>query len=266
MHQPLERTILAEGRHVRLVRQGHWEYAERTRWAGAVLVLAVTDEGNLLLTEQYRIPVGCRVIELPAGIAGDILGQEDEALVTAAFRELLEETGYQAREMSLLTTGPTSAGLSNEIITIFRATGLAKVAPGGGEGSESIEVHEVPLERAAAWLEERSRQGVLVDPKVYAGFYFAERVQTTKDTDTRKAKSAMATIVTIDEAQANLAEIIHQLAAGDEIIITENQQPVAKLLIPPKPVKRRQPGRCKGMITLLVEDDEHLDGFKEYMP
>ena len=76
----------------------------------------------------------------------------------------------------------------------------------------------------------------------------------------------METTVRIDEAQAKLAELIHRLAPGDEIIITENQQPVAKLVSQSKPLQRREPGRCKGMITLLVEDEEHLEGFKEYMP
>jgi len=76
----------------------------------------------------------------------------------------------------------------------------------------------------------------------------------------------MATTVSIDEAQAKLADLIHRLAPGEEIVITENQQPVAKLVSQHQPPRRREPGRCKGMITLLVEDDEHLEGFKEYMP
>ena len=76
----------------------------------------------------------------------------------------------------------------------------------------------------------------------------------------------MGATISIDEAQDRLAELIHCLAPGDEIIITENQQPVAKLLSQSKPPERREPGRCKGMITLLVEDEEHLEGFKEYMP
>ncbi len=75
----------------------------------------------------------------------------------------------------------------------------------------------------------------------------------------------MGTTISIDEAQTNLAKLIHQLPPGEEIIITENQQPVAKLVGQNRPLRRRQPGRCKGMISLLIEDDEHLEGFKEYM-
>lgn len=73
--------------------------------------------------------------------------------------------------------------------------------------------------------------------------------------------------ITLEEAQAKLKDFIHQLAPGDEIIITENQQAVAKLVSEnPQQRKPRVPGLGKGMITLLVEDDEHLEGFAEYMP
>lgn len=77
----------------------------------------------------------------------------------------------------------------------------------------------------------------------------------------------MSATITVEEAQAKLKEIIHQLAPGEEVVITENQQPVAKLVGElASPRKPRQAGRCKGMITLLVEDDEHLKDFAEYMP
>ena len=77
----------------------------------------------------------------------------------------------------------------------------------------------------------------------------------------------MSTTIPIDEAQAKLKELIHQLVPGEEVIIVENHHPVAKLV--GEPAKQRQPrvpGNCKGMIQLLVEDDEHLEGFNEYMP
>ena len=75
----------------------------------------------------------------------------------------------------------------------------------------------------------------------------------------------MAT-VTIQEAQAKLPDLIHQLKPGDEVVITENNQPVAKLVGEQPPQRKpRVAGNCKGMITLLVEDDEHLADFKEYM-
>lgn len=76
----------------------------------------------------------------------------------------------------------------------------------------------------------------------------------------------MSATITVEEAQAKLKDIIHQLAPGDTIIITENQRPVARLRSEPAHVRPpRRPGNCKGMITLLVEDDEHLQGFADYM-
>ncbi|HEX4000846.1 MAG TPA: hypothetical protein VHX65_20025, partial [Pirellulales bacterium] len=63
---------LASGKYLRLLAQAHWEFAERVNATGAVVIVAMTDERKLLLVEQYRIPVGCRVIELPAGLVGDV--------------------------------------------------------------------------------------------------------------------------------------------------------------------------------------------------
>jgi antitoxin (DNA-binding transcriptional repressor) of toxin-antitoxin stability system len=78
----------------------------------------------------------------------------------------------------------------------------------------------------------------------------------------------MATI-TIEEAQAKLPDLIHQLAPGEELLITENHQPIAKLVggaPKPKAELRPPPGLGKGCITILAEDDEYLQDFAEYMP
>ncbi len=77
----------------------------------------------------------------------------------------------------------------------------------------------------------------------------------------------MSTTVTMEEAHAKLPDLVAHLAGGDELIITQDDKPVARLVREtPPPRQPRQPGSCKGMITLLVEDDEHLEGFAEYMP
>ncbi len=79
----------------------------------------------------------------------------------------------------------------------------------------------------------------------------------------------MSATITIEDAQANLRELIHKLAPGQEVIITENQQPVAKLVnAPMKPATglRPPPGLGKGFITVISDDEEHLKDFKEYMP
>lgn len=167
--------LLYEGRFLRLVAKDGWEWVERVNTTGAVVIAAVTEAGQLVLTEQYRIPLAARVIELPAGLVGDVAGTEQEEMAEAARRELLEETGYQADRLEFLTEGPSSAGLATEVYSLFLARRARRVAPGGGEGAEDIQVHVVPLENVHAWLAERRQGGVLVDPKVYTGLYFATR-------------------------------------------------------------------------------------------
>ena len=73
----------------------------------------------------------------------------------------------------------------------------------------------------------------------------------------------MSTTVELHEARTKLKDLISQLGPDDEIVITENSQPIARLLAP-KP--RPQFGGCKGMLTIVQEDDEHLEDFQEYMP
>ena len=168
-------TTLFAGKFLALIKEGHWEYAERTNATGAAIILAVTDDQKLLLVEQYRIPVHRRTIELPAGIIGDEPGSSDEAHADAARRELLEETGFEAGQIEALTHGPASSGLTSETVTLFLATKLRRVSAGGGVAHEDITVHEVPQAEVHAWLEARVKAGLLVDPKVYAGLYFLGR-------------------------------------------------------------------------------------------
>lgn len=78
----------------------------------------------------------------------------------------------------------------------------------------------------------------------------------------------MATI-TIEDAQANLMDLIHHLRPGDEVTITENNQNVARLVIDApktKPGQRPPPGLGKGFISVVSDDDEHLKDFADYMP
>ena len=73
--------------------------------------------------------------------------------------------------------------------------------------------------------------------------------------------------VSLQEAENKLSELIHQLKPGDELIITENDQPVAKLIPHAPPARKpRRPGSAKGKLAIHREDDEHLEDFREYMP
>jgi len=162
---------LGEGRFLRLLRRGRWEFVERTNAHAVVAMLAITKGNEILIVEQYRPAVRRRVIELPAGLVGDVDGDTD--LVRAARRELVEETGFRARALERLVELPSSAGLTSETTVLYRCTGLRRVGEGGGDETENITVHAVPLDRAAAWLARRVRRGALVDAKVYAGLYHA---------------------------------------------------------------------------------------------
>ncbi len=174
--------LLYEGRHLRLLRLGHWEYAERVRARAAVVVIAVTPDGALLLVEQYRPPVAARVIELPAGLVGDEAQFEAEDYLAAARRELLEETGHEAESLAIVGEGPVSPGLSNEHIVLVRAWNLRRVADGGGVDDEQIIVHEVPLSSLPQWLAALPARGIVVDAKVHAGLWFAHQNPTPSET------------------------------------------------------------------------------------
>src|ERR1041385_6613439 len=141
---PTAKTTLCAGKFLALVKEGRWEYVDRIGATGAAIIVAVTEEQKLLLVEQYRIPVHGRTIELTAGIIGDETGGSDEA----ARRELIEETGFEAGHMAVLTHGPSSGGLTSETITLFHATNLRRVGARGGVVHEDITVHEVPLDRS----------------------------------------------------------------------------------------------------------------------
>jgi len=169
------KITLYAGKFLALVKEGHWEYADRTNASGAAIIVAVTQDRKLVLVEQYRIPVHARTIELPAGIIGDEAGGSGEARAEAAGRELTEETGFEAGRIEELTHGPASSGLTSETVTLFLATQLRRTGPGGGVAHEDITVHEVPLGEVQEWLQAKSKSGLLIDPKVYAGLYFVGR-------------------------------------------------------------------------------------------
>ena len=105
---------------------------------------------------------------------GDKSGAEDESLETAAKRELLEETGYEAKSITFLTVGPTSAGLTSETVRLVRATGLRKIFDRPpGDAHENIKLIELPLTEARQWLADRASEGRLIDAKVYAALWLA---------------------------------------------------------------------------------------------
>jgi ADP-ribose pyrophosphatase len=169
-----ETETLCNGDWLRLKRRGRWEYAERTNPGGGVMIIAVTPEDRILFVEQYRPAIECLTIEMPAGLVGDVATSPDESAIDAAHRELVEETGYRAGRIAFLMAGPTSAGMSNEILAFVRAYDLSREHAGGGDETEEIVVHEVLRSEAAAWLVAKIRDGYSIDPKMFAGLYLLE--------------------------------------------------------------------------------------------
>jgi ADP-ribose pyrophosphatase len=165
-------SVIADGRFLRFMKAGSWEYISRKGVTGVVTIIAVTRDRKLLLVEQYRPPVESRVIELPAGLAGDGKHRH-ETLEAAARRELLEETGYDASEMTYIGGGTASAGLTDELVSLFFATGLNKTGAGLGDGDEDIVLHEVPVDQLPQWIEQKAGEGLLIDLKVYSALHFA---------------------------------------------------------------------------------------------
>ena len=172
MKDESDTRIIAQGRYIDLVTRGKWEYVQRKNVSGIVGIVPITDDRKLVLVEQYRPPVASNVIELPAGLVGDIPGQADEAFESAARRELLEETGYEASAMDQVCQGVISPGISDEQISFFLATGLTKSGPGGGDSSEDIVVHEVAIDSVVQWLDGCRDRGLIVDLKIYAALPF----------------------------------------------------------------------------------------------
>lgn len=171
MNEPVE--TLYDGQWLRMMRRGRWEYAERTHGNGmAVIIVAVTPEDKLLFVEQYRVPLNARTIEMPAGLVGD--DHDADTLESAARRELIEETGWEAERVEVLLTGPTSSGMSSERIAFVRARQLRRVGAGGGVDGEDIVVHEVPRADAPAWLMRKHAEGYELDLKLWAGLWMIE--------------------------------------------------------------------------------------------
>ena len=156
--------IVWQGKYVVAKRRGRWEYVGRARGIRAAVILAVED-GHILLVEQYRIPLGKRCLELPAGLIGDQDDPDEEAL-DAAGRELEEETGWRAESLEAAGEFYSSPGMVSEHFTLVRARGLVRVGPGGGTESEDIEVHRVPLAELSEFVESRRNAGVGIDVRI----------------------------------------------------------------------------------------------------
>jgi ADP-ribose pyrophosphatase len=163
MHDTEPEEIVWQGKFVTAKRKGKWEYVSRARGIKAAVILAVED-GHVLLVEQYRVPLGCNCLELPAGLVGDETQGEDP--LEAAGRELVEETGYSAAKLELLGEYYSSPGMVSESFTLVRATGLTKVGDGGGVEGEGITPHHVAVADLPSFIDAKRTEGCAIDVKL----------------------------------------------------------------------------------------------------
>ena len=155
--------VMWQGKYLRAMKSGPWEYASRTNGVRAVVIFA-EHEGKVILIEQYRVPVGSRCLELPAGLVGD---EDPNATVEqTAVKELEEETGFTAAHIERLGDFHASPGMVAESFTLVRATGLTKIGEGGGNEHEDIVVHLVERARVQEFVAERRAHGIAVDVKL----------------------------------------------------------------------------------------------------
>ena len=158
--------VMWQGRFITARRKGKWEYVSRARGIRAAVILAVDDGGQVILVEQFRVPLGKPCIELPAGLIGDHDDHAGEPDEIAAARELEEETGYHAARMEVIGEFFSSPGMVSESFTLMRAHGLTRVGNGGGTEGENITVHHVPLREIAGRVAAWRSQGYAIDVKL----------------------------------------------------------------------------------------------------
>ncbi|NUR46467.1 MAG: NUDIX hydrolase [Sphingomonas sp.] len=155
--------LMWEGKFVRALKRGKWEYASRARDIRAVVILAEY-EGKVILVDQPRVGPDCRCIELPAGLVGDI--DPDETIESTAIKELEEETGFTAESVERLGDFYSSPGMLAESFTLVRVHGVRKIGEGGGDDSEDIKVHLVARADIPNFLEQKRAEGFGMDVKL----------------------------------------------------------------------------------------------------
>ena len=140
---------------------------EYVRHQGAVVVIPLLDDGELILERQYRYPLERVFLEFPAGKI-----DPGESIETTAVRELLEETGYVAREWRYLGTMHPCIGYSDERIEIFLARGLCRQSEQTLDHGEFLDVLSLPL----VDIVEAVRRGEITDAKTITALFWAEKI------------------------------------------------------------------------------------------
>jgi ADP-ribose pyrophosphatase len=155
--------IMWQGKYVRVLKRGRWEYVGRANDIRAVVILAEY-EGRMILIDQPRTAIGGRCVELPAGLVGDV--DPEATPETTAIKELEEEAGFTAERIQRLGDFYASPGMLSESFTLVRAHGIRKIGDGGGDAHEDINVHLVAREDIPNFLEQKRAEGFGIDAKL----------------------------------------------------------------------------------------------------
>ena len=155
--------VMWEGKFVRALKRGKWEYASRVNDINAVVILAEHD-GKMILVDQPRVGPNCRCVELPAGLVGD--HDPNATVESTAIAELEEETGFTAERVERLGDFYSSPGMLAEAFTLVRVHGVRRVGEGGGDENEDINVHLVARGDIANFLEQKRAEGFGIDVKL----------------------------------------------------------------------------------------------------
>ena len=161
--------VMWEGKYVRALKRGRWEYVSRVGDVRAVVIMAEF-EGKTILIEQQRVAVGGRCLELPAGLVGD---EDPGATVEeTAVKELEEESGFTAERVERLGDFHASPGMVSESFTLVRAHGVTRKGEGGGTEHEDIKVHLVARADIPSFVEQKRAEGYAIDVKLllFLGF------------------------------------------------------------------------------------------------
>jgi ADP-ribose pyrophosphatase len=171
---PVEESVVYEGGFLRLRKDlvrlpdGKLAAREFVEHPGAAAMIALVDDGRIIVERQYRYPLGRTFIEIPAGK----LDAGETSLATAK-RELVEETGYRAREWALLTTIHPAIGFATEVMDLYLCRDLEYLGQALDDG-EHLDVELVTLE----WLVEELRGGRLSDVKTQIAVFWLERLRS----------------------------------------------------------------------------------------
>ncbi|SEA58869.1 ADP-ribose pyrophosphatase [Thalassobacillus cyri] len=130
---------------------GNTSKRELIKHPGAVAIIALTDENNIVFVEQYRKALEKSILEIPAGKL-----EEGEAPEVTAKRELEEETGYTTEHMEMVTSFYTSPGFADELVYVYFTDQLQRLDDAvAGDEDEFVEVYELPLEEAERLMAEQ---------------------------------------------------------------------------------------------------------------